>query len=163
MRTPSTRSPQAARLEKILKTKVTRGIYVSRCCADRRYAGLGPSSVRTRIPSTPRLGNGCHFAKFYAASVCDNNFPSLVAFLFSWRRLAASSSFFLHATMNIRPTSVTASTHTSAFNAIAFQSPVMPNARMSLCTSSHPHPLRTAPSKVSDYDSTLAVARRSFG
>ena len=33
-----------------------------------------------------RLGqaNGCRFAKFYA-SVCDNNFPNLVASLFSWR------------------------------------------------------------------------------
>ena len=36
--------------------------------------------------------NGCRFAKFYA-SVCDCNFPSLVASLF-WRCLAASSSFF---------------------------------------------------------------------
>ena len=45
------------------------------------------------------------------------------------------------------------STHTSAFNAVSFQSPVMPNARMSLCTqlvhpfSFPPRPLRTAPSR----------------
>ena len=45
------------------------------------------------------------------------------------------------------------SIQTSAFNAIVFQSPVMPNARMSLCTqsvhsfSSPPRPLRTAPSR----------------
>ena len=91
-------------------------------------------------------------AKFYA-SVCDNNFPSFLASLFSWRCLAASSFYFLHAVMNLRPPSVTASTHTSAFNAIAFQPPVMPNARMSLCSQSvhsfsfPPHPLRTAPSR----------------
>ena len=45
--------------------------------------------------------------------MCDNNSPSLVASLFSWRCLAASSSAFLHAAMNLRPPSVTASTHTS--------------------------------------------------
>ena len=55
--------------------------------------------------------------------------------------------------MNLRSPSVTASTQTSAFNAIAFQSPVMPNARMSLCTQSvhffsfPPRPLRTASSR----------------
>ena len=96
--------------------------------------------------------NGCRFAKFYA-SVCINNFPSLVASLFSWRYLATSSSSFLHATINPRLPSMTASSHTSAFNAIAFHSPVMPNARMSLCTQSvhlfsfPSRPLRTAPSR----------------
>ena len=61
--------------------------------------------------------------------------------------------------MNLRPPSVTASTQTSAFNAIVFQSPVMPNARMSLCTQSvhsfsfPPRPLRTA----------LKVSARVFG
>ena len=85
--------------------------------------------------------------------MCDCNFPSLVAYLFSWRCLAASSSSSLHAAMNLRPPSVTASTQTSAFNAIAFQSPVMPNARMSLCTQSvhsfpfPPRPIGTAPSR----------------
>ena len=94
----------------------------------------------------------CRFAKLYA-SVCDNNFPSLVASLFSWRCLAVSTSFFLHAAMNLRPPSVTVSTHTSAYNAVAFQSPAMPNAWMSLCTqlvhyfSFRPRPLRTAPSR----------------
>ena len=97
--------------------------------------------------------NGCRFAKFYASSVCDCNFLSLVASLFSWRCLAASSSSSLHVDMNLRPPSVTASTQTSAFNAIVFQSPVMPHARMSLCTQSvhsfsfPPRPLRTAPSR----------------
>ena len=85
--------------------------------------------------------------------MCDCNFPSRVASLFSWQCLTASSSSSLHAAMNLRPPSVTASTQTSAFNAIVFQSPVMPNARMSLCTQSvhsfsfPPRPLRTAPSR----------------
>ena len=95
---------------------------------------------------------GCRFANLYA-SVCDCNFPSLVASLFSWRCLAASCFSSLHAAMNLRPPSVTASTQTSAFNAIVFQSPVMPNARMSLCTQSvrsfsfPPRPLLTAISR----------------
>ena len=66
--------------------------------------------------------------------MCDINFPSLVASLFSWRCLAAFTSSFLHAAMNLRQPSVNVSTHTSAFNAVAFQSPVISNARMSLCT-----------------------------
>ena len=85
--------------------------------------------------------------------MCDNKIPSLVASLLSWRCLAVSTVFFLHTTMNLRPPSVTVSTHTSAFNAVAFQSPVMPNARMSLCTKSvhafsfPTYSLRTAPSR----------------
>ena len=93
--------------------------------------------------------NGCGFAKFYTP-VCDNKFPSLVASLFSWRCLAASTSYFLHAAINLRPPSATALTHTSAFfNAVASQSPAMPNAQMSLWTQSvhsfsfPPRPLRT--------------------
>ena len=90
--------------------------------------------------------------RFYA-SVCGNNFPSLVASLFSWRCLAASTSSFLHAAMNPRPPSVMVSTHTSTSNAVPFQSPTMPNALMSLYTqsvhsfSSPFRPLRTAPSR----------------
>ena len=67
--------------------------------------------------------------------------------------LAASTSYFLHATMNLRPPSVTVSTYTSIFNAVAFQPPAMLNARMSLCTQSvhsfslPPRPPRTAPSR----------------
>ena len=41
-----------------------------------------------------------------------------------------SISSFLHAAMNLRPPSATVSTHTSAYNAVAFH-PAMPNARMS--------------------------------
>ena len=85
--------------------------------------------------------------------VCDDKFPSLVASLFSWRSLAASTSSFLHAAMNLRPPYATVSTHTSAFNTVAFQSPAMPNARMSLWTQSvhsfsfPPRPLRREPSR----------------
>ena len=67
--------------------------------------------------------------------------------------MAASSSSCLHAAMNLRPPFVTVSTQTSAFTAIVSQSPVMLNARMSLCTQSvhsfsfPPRPLRTAPSR----------------
>ena len=86
-------------------------------------------------------------SQFYTP-VCDNKVPSLVDSLFSWRCLAASTSSFLHAAINLRPPSVTVSTHTSAFKAVAFQSPAMPNVRMSLCTQSvhsfsfPPRPLR---------------------
>ena len=136
---------RAAQSEKInLKKKITRRIHIYRRYASRRYAGgLGPSRILTRIPTTHQPGQWCRFAKLYA-SVCDCNFPSLVASLFSWRCLAPSSSSFPHAAMNLRPPSVAASTQTSAFTAIVSQSPVMPNARMSLCTqsvhsfSSHP-------------------------
>ena len=113
-------------------------------------------------PSTRRLGQRCCFAKAYAF-VCDNKFPSLVAALFSCRCLVACASSFLLAAMNLRPPSVTVSTHTSAFNAVAFQSPAMPNARMSLCTQSvhsfsfPPRPLRTAPSR---FPSTIGFGSR---
>ena len=54
--------------------------------------------------------------------MCDNKFPGLVASLFSWRCLAASTSHFLHAAMNIRPPSVTVSTHASILYPIFFAS-----------------------------------------
>ena len=70
--------------------------------------------------------------------------------------------------MDLRPPSVTVSTHTSAFKAVAFQSPAMPNARMSLWTQSvysfsfhlvlsvlHPQGFRKR--------FASSVARRSFG
>ena len=85
--------------------------------------------------------------------MCDNNFPSPVASLFSWRCLAASTSYFPHTAMNPRPPSVTVSTHNSASIAVTFQPPAMPNARMSLCTQSvhsfsfPPRILPTAPSR----------------
>ena len=157
MATPPLPSPpppsRAARSEKI-KIKITRRIHISRRYASRRYAGgLGPSRVRTRIPTTRRLGQWVSLRKILRFRVRVQLSQSLVASLFSWRCLAASSSSSLHAAINLRPPSVTASTQTSAFNAIAFQSPVMPNARISLCTQSvhffsfPPRPLRTAPSR----------------
>ena len=86
--------------------------------------------------------------------MCDDNFLSIIAPLFSWRCLAASTSSFLHVAMNLRPSSRNVSTYTSASNAVAFQSPTMPNARMLLFTQSvhscffPPRPLRNAPSRV---------------
>ena len=124
------------------KKKITRRIY-------RRYASL----KRSRVFGSSTKPNGCDFAKIYA-SVCDNNFPSFVASRFSWRCLAASTSSFLHAAMNhLYPPSVAVSIHTSAFAAVAFQSPAMSNTRMPLFTESvqsfsfSPHPICTAPSR----------------
>ena len=94
---------------------------------------------------------GLPFLRFYAV-VSSLLFLLFVFFLFFFC-LVASSSSSLHAAMSLRPPSVTASTQTSALNAIIFQSPVMPNARMSLCTQSvhsfsfPPRPLRNAPSR----------------
>ena len=51
--------PRAARSEKKIKKikKITRRIHMSRRYASRRYAGgLGPSRIRTRIPTTRQLG-----------------------------------------------------------------------------------------------------------
>ena len=54
---PPPTSPRAARSEKNKKIKITRRIHMSRRYEGRRYAGgLGPSRVRTRIPTTRRLG-----------------------------------------------------------------------------------------------------------
>ena len=48
--------------------KVTRHIYMSRCYAGRRDAGLGPYRVRTRIPSTRRLGQWVSLRKILRCS-----------------------------------------------------------------------------------------------
>ena len=56
---PHPPTPRAARSEKRKKEKkeITRRIHMSRRYANRRHAGgLGPSRVRTRIPTTRRLG-----------------------------------------------------------------------------------------------------------
>ena len=72
--------------------------------------------------------------------------------------------------MNLCLPNVTVSVHTSAYNAVAFQSPAIPNARMSLWTqSAHsfsfpPRPLRTAPSRFPDtvcFGSRPPLIRRS--
>ena len=91
-------------------------------------------------------------------------FPSLAASFFSWRCLAASISYFLRATMNLRPLSVTVSAHTSASNAVAFQPHAMSNSPMSLCKqSAHPfsfpsHSLRSAPSR---FPNTIRFGNRT--
>ena len=77
----------------------------------------------------------------------DKNVRSLVASLFA--RRCASTSHFLHATINMRPPSVTVLNHTFASNAVTLQCLPMPNARMSLCTQSvhyypSPHPILVA-------------------
>ena len=91
-----------------------------------KYAVRGSRSVSRphRIPSARRLGQLVLFRRFYAF-VYDNNFPShsIVASLFSWRCLAASTSCFLHAAINLRPPFLTVSTHTSASDAVAFPTP----------------------------------------
>ena len=145
---------------------------MSRRYASQRYAGgLGPSRVRTRIPTTRRLRLVGYDSSARPMGVASQNSTlpcAIETFPVSLPlsspspgdvrpRLhllpAASSSSSLHAAMNLRPPSVTTSTQTSAFNAIVFQSPVVPNARMLLCTQSvHsfsflPRPLRTAPSR----------------
>ena len=75
-----------------------------------------PRCVQILVPSACRLGK----------LVYDNNFfPSLVAVLSSWRYLATSISSFLHAAINLRSPSVSASAHTSASNPVAFQSPTL--------------------------------------
>ena len=166
--------PRAARSEKNNNNKrITWRIHMSKRYASRRYAGgLGPSRVRTRIPTTRRLGQWVSLRKIlrFRVGLQLSQSRCLVASLFSWRCLAASPSSSLHAAMNLRPPSVTASIQTSAFNAIVFQSPVMPNARMSLCTQSvhsfsfPTRPLRTAPSRfpnMSRFDNRPPLIRRS--
>ena len=161
---------RAARSEKNKKIKITRRIHMSRRYASRRYAGgLGPSRVRTRIPTTRQLGQWVSLHKILRFRVRLQLSQSRCLSLL----LAMSGRvflFFLHVAMNLRPPSVTASTQTSAFNAIVFQSPVMPNARMSLCTQSvhsfsfPPRPLRTAPSRFSNmirFDNRPPLIQRS--
>ena len=62
------------------------------------------------------IGELVSLGRFYAF-VYNHNFLSLVVSLFSWQSLAASNSSFLFAAINLRPPSVTVSTHTSASNA----------------------------------------------
>ena len=140
---------------KELKNHATHPHVMSRRYAGRRYAGdLGPSRVRTRIPRTRRLGQWVSLRKilhFRVRLQLSHSHCLSLLLAMSVPRLPLSSS--LHAAMNLRPPTVAASTQTSVFNAIVFQSLVMSNARMSLCTQSvhyfsfPPRPLRTAPSR----------------
>ena len=119
----------------------------------RRYAGLGPSRVRTRIPSTRRLGQWVSRREILRFRVRQQlSQPRCLSLL-----LAISSRVYVLFPPHGHEPPPTLrdhiSPHTSAFNAIAFQSIVMPNVRMSLCTQSvhffsfPPCPLRTAPSR----------------
>ena len=78
------------------KVKITRRIYIPR-----RYGGLGPSRVRTRIPWTRRIGQWVSLHKILRFRVRLQLSQSLVASLFSWRCLAASTFSFLQAAMNL--------------------------------------------------------------
>ena len=87
------------------------------------HACLGAAQVSVHLapyktPSTSKQGKFNWLCRFAGStfSAYDHNFSSLVASLFSWRSLAASTSSFLHATINLRPLSVTVLTHTSASN-----------------------------------------------
>ena len=54
---PSPRAVRSEKKKKKKKKKITRRIHMSRRYANRRYAGgLGPSRIRTRIPTTRQLG-----------------------------------------------------------------------------------------------------------
>ena len=92
-------------------------------------------SCPNRTCSAHQLGQLVSLRRFHAF-VHDFNFPRVVCSLSSSRCLATSSSSFLHAAIILRPHSVTVSTHTSASNALAFQTPMILNARTSLCTQS---------------------------
>ena len=54
-----------------------------------------------------KIGQLVSLRRFYASVYDNSNFPSHVASRFSWQRLTASTSHFLHAAINIRPPSVT--------------------------------------------------------
>ena len=54
---PPSRAARSEKKRKKEKKEITRRIHISRRYASRRYAGgLGPSRIRTRIPTTLRLG-----------------------------------------------------------------------------------------------------------
>ena len=93
-------------------------------------------------------------------TVCDNKFPSIVASLFCWRCLAASTSSFLHAAINLRLPSLTVSSLSSPTQ---WQTPGCRSGRnRSTLSPSHPvlsilHPQGFRKRFAS------AAARRSFG
>ena len=129
---------------------------MSRRYASRRYAGgLGLSRVRTRIPTTRQLGQWMSLRKILRFRLrLQLSQPCCLSLLLAMS--GRVSLFFPPRGHELGPPSVTASTQTSAFNAIVFQSPVMPNARMSLLYTVGPlfllptRPLRTVPSRFPD-------------
>ena len=115
----------------------------------RRYVGLGPPRARTGFlgSSTRPMSAALQNSTLPCAMT---TFPVSLLLSFSCRCLAASTSSFLHAAVNLRPPSVTVSTYTPGSNAVAFQTPAMTNIRISLFQqsvhsfSSPPPSLRTA-------------------
>ena len=90
----------------------------------RRYVGLGPSRARIGFLRHLYKTHRCHFGgSTFLRTI--TTFAVSFASLFSWTCLAASSSHFLHAVINLRPPSVTVSIYTPASDVVAFQSPAM--------------------------------------
>ena len=95
------------------------------------YWGLCATFSRLDVRYSVRLGQCEQCILYVYVCVCvyggrhvhPERCTTFVASLFSWRCLAASSYSFLHAAINLRPPSVTASTHISALDAIAFAIP----------------------------------------
>ena len=121
----------------------------------RRYAGL-PSVSRPYKDSFDSSSRPTSVASQNSTHPCAiTTFPqSRCLCLLLVISSSVYISYFLLAVMNLRPPSVTVSTHTLAFNTVAFQSPdTMLNARMLLCTqlahsfSFPPRHLCTAPSR----------------
>ena len=77
--------------------------------------------VQDSFGSSTIIGQVVSLRRLYASVYDDSNFSSPVASLFSWQCQAAPTSSFLQTVINLISPSVTASTHTSASNAIAFQ------------------------------------------
>ena len=132
--------------------------------ATRRFRSV---SRPYRIPVARRvLGQLVSLRRLYA-SVYDHNFPSLGASLFSWRCLAASTSYLFHATMNLRPPFATDLAHISA-SSLSNPPPLYqtPGCRFVRNWSplSHPHPVPSA-LHLQGFRTrfALAIARRSCG
>ena len=122
--------------------------------ASRRYAGgLGPSRIRTRIPTTRQLGQWVSLRKILRFRVRLQLSQSRCLSLL----LAMSGRVFLFLPPRGHEPPPTLrdrlNPNLSLYRHRLTQSPVMPNARMSLCTQSvhsfsfPPRPLRTAPSR----------------
>ena len=106
-----------------------RGTDRERCKEGASVGGTGRRSARSAQPENPREP-GIFLEIVASLSVSLLSLLSLVASLSSWRCLATSTSSFLHAAINLLPPP------SATVSKVAFQSPAMPNARMSLCTQS---------------------------
>ena len=129
--------------------------WPERASRDNMYAGLSPSRARPGFLWLVDQANYNSVAS-QILRLCVRKQLSRSRCLFLLLILTMSSRvylFFPPRDHNLRPPTVTVSTHTSASNAVAFQSPAMQYARVSLCTQSvhsfsfPPRPLRAAPSR----------------